>query len=166
MPPLTGVCEPYGPRVTWYCIAATHRPGHSRSTESTHPRQGSGLAASLVPHKRLRATSCIPIRLASSSQGCSPPPCGPLRTAPPVLVAHMTTHTTRTYGQPVHTNILRTPQTKKCPTRRTHPTRQELTTTARNPNHRPPAATRETTPTAIRWTRHLTQNASPLTASH
>ncbi len=22
MPPLTGVCEPYGPRVTWYCIAA------------------------------------------------------------------------------------------------------------------------------------------------
>src|SRR5450755_1089130 len=23
MPPLTGVCEPYGPRVTWFCIAAT-----------------------------------------------------------------------------------------------------------------------------------------------
>ncbi len=160
MPPLTGVCEPYGPRVTWYCIAATHRPGHSRSTESTHPRQGSGLAASLVPHKRLRATSCIPIRLASSSQGCSPPLCGPLHTAPPLLALHAGKHNIPTCS-PLHT-----PQTEKRPTRRAHPAHQELATTTRNPNHRPPTATRETTPTAIRWTRHLTQNAPPLTACH
>src|SRR6266567_3129772 len=44
-------------------------PGRSRSQESTLPRQGSGLAASLVPHSRLER-ACQLFDEASSSQRC------------------------------------------------------------------------------------------------
>ncbi len=60
MPPLTLVNEPYGPRVTWYCIAAARRPGHSRSAESIHGVKGRAWRHRLFPLTRLIRAFCIP----------------------------------------------------------------------------------------------------------
>ncbi len=50
MPPLTGVGERCAPRATWFCIdERTRRQVALARAESTHPCQGSGLAASLAP---------------------------------------------------------------------------------------------------------------------
>src|SRR5450755_2171849 len=159
MPPLTGVCEPYGPRVTWSCIAATTAQVTLALPSLHTPVKGRAWRHRLSPLEGLSEPSALSSALPQAPRDARR------------RLAALSALPRRSSGKPVDINTLasqplRAPQTEKRPTRRAHPTRQELATTTRNPNHRPPAATSTTTATAICWTRHLTQNAPPLTACH
>jgi hypothetical protein len=159
MPPLTGVCKPYGPRVTWYCIAAATTQVTLALASLHTPVKGRAWRHRLSPTNGLSEHAARRRALPQAPKDARRR-LAALSTTTPLLLARHASRSQHTGLHPLHTS-----QTEKRSTHRTHPTRQLLTTT-RNLNHRPPAATRQTTPTAIRRTRSLMQNAPPLITCH